>query len=109
MYFHGKRLGNSTPVELCIYPRPFPMRIREIAEGQWQVLISETDEMWLACDSKDEAQAIANAPVLEYEVQAQLKSGEEFEGEIEKTEDALAKHHISFGSRFTHCAEDARH
>jgi hypothetical protein len=109
MRFQGKRLGNSTPVELCIYPRRLPMKVRHTSDGQWQVLISEPDLMWLTCDSEDEAQAIAAAPVLEYEALAQLNSGEKFAGELAKTADALAKHRMSFGYRFfTHLAEEAR-
>jgi hypothetical protein len=107
--YHGKRLGNMDAQDLCIYPRRFPMKIRELPDGIWQVLISELDEVWLTCDSEDEARSIAAAPVLEYEALAKIKSGEQFAGELEKTADALAKYRISVGSRYMkHWAQEAR-
>ena len=61
IHLHGMRLGNSTTVELWIYPRRFPMKVRQTSEGHWQVLISERDFVWLTCDSEDDARAIAAA------------------------------------------------
>ena len=100
MCYRLKRLGSLFAEELCIYPRRFPMKIRHLSDGSWQVLISEPDEVWLSCDSEDEARAIAAAPVLEAEALVQLKSGDHFANELEKTADALAKYRMSFGSRF---------
>lgn len=98
--YRGMRLGNLATEELLIYPRVFPWKVREGSDGRWEVLISERDDVWLTCDSEDEARAIAAAPVLQYEAMEQLKSGEPFASELEKTAEAMEKYHMGFGSRF---------
>jgi hypothetical protein len=98
--YKAKRLGKLAIEELWIYPRRFPLKVRELPDGTWQVLISERDDVWLTCDSEEDARAIAAAPVLEYEALARVKSGPQFAAELEKTADALAKYRMSFGSRF---------
>lgn len=98
--YRGQRLANLATEEVLIYPRLFPLKVRELADGHWQVLISELDDVWLTCDSEEDARAIAAARVLEYEALAQLKSGEQFAVELEKTADAMEKYRMSFGSRF---------
>ncbi|MCI0620310.1 MAG: hypothetical protein L0387_01315 [Acidobacteria bacterium] len=98
--YHAQRLGKLAIEELRIYPRRFPLKTRELPDGTWQVLISERDDVWLMCDSEEDARAIAAAPVLEYEALARVKSGPQFAAELEKTADALAKYRMSFGSRF---------
>lgn len=107
IHIHSTRLGPVS--EWWIYPRRLPLKVRQDPDGQWQVLISEPDHVWLTCDSEDEARAIAAAPVLEYEALAHLKSGEGFAKELERTAEALAKHRMSFGYRFfTQFAGEAR-
>lgn len=98
--YQAKRLGQLAIEELWIYPRRFPLKVRDLPDGTWQVLISELDDVWLTCDSEEDARAIAAAPVLEYEALARVKSGEHFAAELERTADALAKYRMSFGSRF---------
>lgn len=98
--YKAKRLGKLAIQDLWIYPRRFPMKVRELPDGTWQVLISGRDEVWLSCDSEEDARAIAAAPVLEYEALAQVKSGPQFAAELEKTADAMARYRMSFGSRF---------
>jgi hypothetical protein len=104
--FRGRRLGKMETAEVCVYPRRFPMKVQELPDGQWQVLISEPDEMWLTCDSKDDAEAIAAAPVLEYEGLAQLGPEEKFTGELQRTLNVLAKYHMDFG--FLRAMQEAR-
>lgn len=96
--YAGKQLGKLAIEEACIYPRRLPWEVRE-RDGVWEVSISDRD-VWLSCDSEDDARAIAAAPVLEYEALARLKSGPQFAAELEKTADTLAKYRMSFGSRF---------
>jgi hypothetical protein len=98
--YHGQRLGTLATEELLIYHLPFPWEVRELPDGSWQVLISERDDVWLTCESEDEARTIAVAPVLQFEALGQLNSGEQFAAELEKTADAMAKYHMGFGSRF---------
>lgn len=98
--YNAKRLGKLATEELCIYPRPFPWKVREFPDGTWQVLISEPDDVWLTCESEEEARTIAAAPVLEYQALARLKSGPQFAVELEKTADAMQKYRMGFGSRF---------
>jgi hypothetical protein len=108
-FYRSRRLGIMFVGELCIYPRRFPWKTRQLPDGSWQVLIAEPDDIWLTCDSEAEALAIAAAPVLEYEALDRVKSGEQFAGELEKTAQAFAKHRMSFGSRFfKRRAEEAR-
>jgi hypothetical protein len=83
--------------------------VRQASNGHWQVLISESDEVWLECDSEEDARTIASAPVLQYEAVERLKSGERFEAELKKTADAFQKYRLGFGSRFfTWAADEAR-
>jgi len=98
--YHAQRLGRLAIEELWIYPRRFPMKARQLPDGTWQVLISERDDVWLSCDSEEDARAIAAAPVLEYEALARVNSGPQFRAELEKTADAMARYRMSFGSRF---------
>ena len=97
--YHGMRLGNLTTEELCIYPRRLPLKVRELPNGPWQVLINEIDDVWLTCDSEDDARTIAKARVLEEEALERLNSGEQFAAELEKTADAMEKYRMGFGSR----------
>jgi len=98
--YHAIRLGNLETVELLIYPRALPWKVRELPDGKWQVLISEFDDQWLDCDSKDDAQAIAAAPVLRDEALDRVDSSEQFTSELEKTADIMQKYRLGFGSRF---------
>ena len=98
--YRGKRLGNLATEELCIYPRRLPLEVRELPDGPWQVLISEIDDVWLTCDSEDDARTIAKARVLEEESLGRLNSGEQFAAELEKTADAMERYRMGFGSRF---------
>src|SRR5262245_54946865 len=98
--YQGKRLGNLEIKEAYIYPRRFPWAVRQLPDGHWEVLISEADDVWLACDSEEDARAIAAAPLLEYEALERVKSGPQFAAELQKTADALEKYHMGFGSRF---------
>lgn len=97
--FHGKRLASLATEELFIYPRRFPLEVRE-REGHWEVLISEPDDVWLTCDSEEDARAIAAARVLEYEALAQLRTGPQFAAELERTADVMERYRMGFGSRF---------
>lgn len=99
-FYRSRRLGSMFVEELCIYPRRFPWKTRQLPDGSWQVLIAEPDGVWLTCDSEEEALAIAAAPVLEYEALDRVNSGEPFASELEKTAEAFAKYRMSFGSRF---------
>lgn len=87
-------------------PTPFP--IREVRGQGWQVLIVPEGN-WLSCENQEDAQAIAAAPVLEYQSLERTRSGPQFAVELERTAAALAKHGIGFGSRFfRRRAEEAR-
>jgi hypothetical protein len=106
--YHGRRLNAVATAELVIYPRRLPMEVQQLSNGKWQVLITESDNVWLTCDSEEEARAIAAAPILEYEALDGIRSGGAFAAELEKTAAALAKHRMSFGNRFfTRLAENA--
>ncbi|MBY0526263.1 MAG: hypothetical protein K2R98_22915 [Gemmataceae bacterium] len=96
----GLRLGNLATEELCIYPRLFPLKVRELADGRWEVLISEFDDLWFKCDSEEDARTIAAARVLESEALGRSKSREELAVELKKTADVMEKYRMSFGSRF---------
>lgn len=97
--YRGKCLGNLATEELCIYPRRLPLEVRELSNGPWQVLISEFDDVWLTCDSEEDARTIAKARVLEEVAVGRLNSGEQFAAELEKTADAMEKYRMGFGSR----------
>ncbi len=85
--------------------RPFPVREYQ---GTHEVLIVP-ENTWLQCHNEQDAQAIAAAPVLEYESLGGGRTGDEFAAELEETADALEKHRIGFGSRFfRRRAEEAR-
>ncbi len=77
-------------------PDRFP--VRQVA-GRWEVLIAQED-LWVPCDSEDDARTIALAPVLEYESLERDRSGVSFAEELERTADILEKYGIRFGSRF---------
>jgi len=98
--YRSKRLGKLATEELLIYPLPFPWKVRGLPDGTWQVLISEHDDVWLTCESEEEARTIAAAPVLEYQALGRLKSSEQFATELETTADAMQKYRLGFGSRF---------
>ncbi len=98
-HYHGRRIGNLATEELCIYPRRFPLDVREIPNGPWQVLISEFDDVWLTCDSEDDARTIAKARVLEEEALELRNSDEQLAAQLEKTADAMERYRMGFGSR----------
>jgi hypothetical protein len=98
--FHGMRLGKMATVDLCIYPRRLPLEMRDLPDGRWEVLVSETNDQWLTCDSEEDARAIASTPVLEDEALDRLKSGPQFRSELEKTADVLEKYRLGPKSRF---------
>src|SRR6266536_2948294 len=64
-HYRGKRLGKVSTEELLIYPPLLPWEVRELPDGTWQVRISAHDDVWLTCESKEEARTIAAAPVLQ--------------------------------------------
>ncbi len=99
-HYEGKRLGNLAIEEAYIYPLPFPWAVRQGPNGQWQVLISEADDIWLDCESEEDARAIAAAPVLQYQALARAESGPQFAAELRKTADVMEKYRMGFGSRF---------
>lgn len=98
-FYRGIRLGNLTSEELCMYPRRFPLEVREVTNGPWQVLINKPDDVWLTCDSEDDARTIAKASVLEDEALELQTSDEELAAELEKTADAMERYRMGFGSR----------
>jgi hypothetical protein len=98
--FSGRRLGNLETQEGFIYPRVFPWEVRRSPDGHWEVLISESDDVWLGCDSEEEARAIAAAPVLQYEALDRVRSDSQFKAELQKTADVMEKYRMGFGSRF---------
>src|SRR5207253_4596145 len=98
--FGGNRLGNLAIVEAFIYPRRFPLQVRELPDGNWQVLISEFDDVWVTCDSEDDARTIAAARVLQDEALGRRNSDPSFPAELEKTAEVMAKYRMDFGSRF---------
>jgi len=97
--YRERRLGNLTTEEVCIYPRRFPLEVREVPNGPWQVLISEFDDVWLECDSEDDARTIASARVLEEEALEQKHPNEALAKELEKTAKVMEKYRMGFGSR----------
>ena len=98
-HYHGQRLGKLATEEVCIYPRLFPLEVRVAPSGSWQVLINKFDDVWLTCDSEDDARTIAKACVLEVEALEIRTSDEELATELEKTADVMAKYRMGFGSR----------
>lgn len=85
--------------------RPFPVREYQ---GTHEVLIVP-ENTWLQCYNEQDAQAIAAAPVLEYESFGGGRTGDEFAAELEETADALEKYRMGFGSRFfRYRAEEVR-
>jgi hypothetical protein len=106
--FQDMRLGNRIFADLFVYPKPMPWEIRE-ADGRWDVQISEDGGVWLACDSKEDAQAIAAWPVLEAEAREQVRFGEAFASQLERTAKVMSKYRLDTGSRyFRNYAQDAR-
>ena len=79
--------------------RPSPFPTREHRDRGWEVLIVPEDN-WLACENKQDAEAVGAAPVLEYESLETVRCGDEFAAELERTADALEKYRMGFGSRF---------
>lgn len=98
--YRGKRLGKRETVEISIYPRRLPWKVRQLPDGNWQVLLSEFDDTWLDCESKEDAKTIAAAPVLQDEALDRIHSSEQFTAELEKTADIMQKYRLGFGSRF---------
>ncbi len=98
-FYREKRLGNLAAAELCIYPRRLPLKVRSVENGPWQVLINEADDVWLTCDSEDDARTIAKASVLEEEALERGESGEQFAIELENTADVMERYRMGFGSR----------
>ena len=98
--YYGQRIGNLDTVELHIYPRLLPLKVRQLPDGPWQVLISEFDDVWLTCDSEDDARTIATARVLQEEALDRMNSGDVFKDELEKTAGTMEKYRMGFGSRF---------
>ncbi|HUG94399.1 MAG TPA: hypothetical protein VML55_26445, partial [Planctomycetaceae bacterium] len=98
--YHGQRLGSLMAEEVFFYPRPSPWEVRGLPDGTWQVRISELDDVWLTCESEEDAQAIALAPALKHEALERLKSGDDFAAELERTAAVMEKYHMGFGSRF---------
>ena len=85
--------------------QPFPVRDRQC---RYEVLIAPAD-MWLTCETEEDARAVAAAPVLEYASLHGHGTGDEFAAELERTADALDKYRMQFGSRFfRRRAEEAR-
>ena len=97
--YRERRLGNLMTEEVVVYPRRFPLKVREALNGPWQVLISEFDDVWLTCDSEDDARTIANARVLEEEALEQQHPNEALAKELEKTAQVMEKYRMGFGSR----------
>ena len=73
----------------------FPVRQ---VKGRWEVQLPP--DKWLPCESKEDAELIAAAPVLEYESLEKTRSGVAFADKLENTARALEKYNIGFGSRF---------
>lgn len=85
--------------------RAFPVRERE---GVYEVLIVPED-MWLPCQTEQDARAIAAASLLEDDSLSGRRTGKEFASELDETANALEKYGISFGSRsFRRRAAEAR-
>ena len=93
----GKRIGSAVAAELVVYPRLLPLKVRVTPEGHWQVLISEPDDLWLKCDSEEDARAVAAARVLEEEAWRRIKTGPQFVAELEKAAGVMEKYHMGFG------------
>ena len=87
--------------------KPSKMPHRQL-NGQWMVLIAEND-VWLNCNSEEEALALALARVVEWEGLGQCRSGAELAAECDRTADAMEQHRFGFGTRtFRWLAEEAR-
>jgi len=98
--FHGRLLNVLATEEVLIYPQALPWEIRELPGGHWQVQVHEPDDLWLTCDSKEDAQRIAKAPVLYSHAVGRVEANEPFAIELETTANAMAKYRLGFGSRF---------
>lgn len=97
--YRERRLGNLMTEEVWIYPRRFPLPVRQLPDGPWQVLISEYDDVWLTCDSQAHARIIANARVLEEEAMEQRNPDEKLAAELENTAKVMDRYRMGFGSR----------
>jgi hypothetical protein len=97
--YDGRRLGDLDIEEAWMYPQPLPWPMRQVPEGRWQVLLSDADDVWLECESEDDARAIAAVTVLEHQILARAESGPEFAAELRKTADVMARYRLGFGSR----------
>ena len=107
--YRGQRIGNLATEEIYIYPQKIPLKVRELPNGPWEVLISEIDDVWLTCDSEDDARTIAKAHVLLEEHMGGRNSDAEFAEELEKAADIMLKYRMGFGSRtLRHCAQEVR-
>ena len=76
-------------------PDRFPVRQ---LEGVWRVLIVEED-MWLDCDSEDDARTIAKAPIYWEECACQRRSDAEFAEELEMASVVMARHRLGHLAR----------
>lgn len=63
-------------------------------------MLIAAENFWLTCESEADARVVAQAPVLQYEVLNELRSGAEFAEELARTADVLAKYRIGSASRF---------
>lgn len=97
--FHRRRLGNLDTEEICVYPRRLPLKLRQLSNGQWQVQISEFDDIWFTCATEDDARTISDSPVLESEA-SRLKAGDTFAAELTKTANVMQKYGMVVGSAY---------
>jgi hypothetical protein len=97
--YRQMRLGSTHFEELLIYPRRFPLATRKGPDGVWQVNISGPHDVWLDCDSEEDARTVAAAGVLEEQALDHLRTGPEFAEELRKTANVMERYRMGFGSR----------
>ena len=84
--------------------------VREV-DGVWQVHVSVgmDNAQWLACETKEEARQLANAPVLWDEISSGKRMTRSNAAELDATAEVMEKYGMTSGARdFRHSAEQVR-
>ncbi len=86
---------------------PCRFLVRQAGNGAFEVHITERNT-WFPCKTKEDAEAIAAAPVLRHESLKELRTGLAFADELERTSIALEKYQMSGWTFFKGRAEEVR-
>ena len=88
----------ATPSAVGYPERPAPFDVEQ-DKGRWRVRVQNNTNEWLECATEEDARAIAQFPVLNFDALESRRSGEAFAVELEKASEMFQKYRMGFGSR----------